>query len=73
MLGYLGQAEKTEEVNCDGWYVTGDIANLDDDGFIHITDRLTRFSKIGGEMAPHLCIEEAISRSPVAQCLVMAS
>jgi acyl-[acyl-carrier-protein]-phospholipid O-acyltransferase/long-chain-fatty-acid--[acyl-carrier-protein] ligase len=44
----------------DGWYVTGDIAAIDDEGFIRITDRLSRFSKIGGEMVPHLKVEEAI-------------
>ncbi len=60
MLGYLGQTEKTAEVIRDGWYVTGDIGCIDDDGFIRITDRLARFSKIGGEMVPHLKIEEAI-------------
>ncbi len=60
MLGYLGQPEKTAEVIRDGWYVTGDIACLDDDGFMRITDRLSRFSKIAGEMVPHLKIEEAI-------------
>ena len=60
MLGYLNQPEKTAEAIRDGWYVTGDIACIDDDGFIRITDRLSRFSKIGGEMVPHLKIEEAI-------------
>jgi acyl-[acyl-carrier-protein]-phospholipid O-acyltransferase/long-chain-fatty-acid--[acyl-carrier-protein] ligase len=44
----------------DGWYVTGDIATIDDGGFITITDRLSRFSKIGGEMVPHIRIEERI-------------
>jgi acyl-[acyl-carrier-protein]-phospholipid O-acyltransferase / long-chain-fatty-acid--[acyl-carrier-protein] ligase len=61
MQGYLNQAERTAEVIRDGWYVTGDIATVDEDGFIHITDRLSRFSKIGGEMVPHLKLEEAIN------------
>jgi acyl-[acyl-carrier-protein]-phospholipid O-acyltransferase/long-chain-fatty-acid--[acyl-carrier-protein] ligase len=61
MRGYLGEPERTEEVLRDGWYVTGDIATIDEDGFITITDRLSRFSKIGGEMVPHLRIEDAIN------------
>ena len=61
MIGYLGQPEKTDEVIQDGWYVTGDIASIDEDGFIRITDRLSRFSKIGGEMVPHLRVEEVIN------------
>jgi len=61
MAGYLAQPEKTAEVMRDGWYVTGDIAMMDEDGFIFITDRLSRFSKICGEMVPHLKIEEAIN------------
>ncbi|MFQ5880974.1 MAG: hypothetical protein ACE5I9_00690 [Candidatus Methylomirabilales bacterium] len=61
MVGYLGQPEQTAEVLRDGWHVTGDIASIDDDGFIHITDRLSRFSKIGGEMVPHIKVEEAIN------------
>ncbi len=61
MLGYLGQPEKTAEVMRDDWYVTGDIASIDEDGFMHITDRLSRFSKIGGEMVPHIKVEEAIN------------
>ncbi|TWT48421.1 AMP-binding protein [Botrimarina hoheduenensis] len=60
MVGYLDQPEKTAEVVRDGWYVTGDIARIDEQGFIHITGRQSRFSKIGGEMVPHVRIEEAI-------------
>jgi acyl-[acyl-carrier-protein]-phospholipid O-acyltransferase/long-chain-fatty-acid--[acyl-carrier-protein] ligase len=62
MLGYLDRPDLTAKVLRDGWYVTGDIAVLDAQGFIHITGRESRFSKLGGEMVPHLCIEEAINR-----------
>jgi len=62
MLGYLNEPEKTAAVLRDGWYNTGDMAVLDNDGFIKITDRLSRFSKIGGEMVPHLAVEEAYQR-----------
>ncbi len=58
MHGYLGRPDKTAEVLQGGWYTTGDIAARDEDGFIFITDRLSRFSKIGGEMVPHVKIEE---------------
>lgn len=60
MKGYLNAPEKTAEVIHDGWYTTGDIAIIDSQGFIQITGRLSRFSKIGGEMVPHLVLEEAI-------------
>jgi acyl-[acyl-carrier-protein]-phospholipid O-acyltransferase/long-chain-fatty-acid--[acyl-carrier-protein] ligase len=60
MQGYLEMPEKTAEVLRGGWYVTGDVASLDRDGFLQITDRLNRFSKIGGEMVPHLRVEEGL-------------
>lgn len=60
MKGYLNQPHKTADVIRDGWYVTGDVARMDDDGFITITDRLSRFSKIGGEMVPHIKVETKI-------------
>jgi len=60
MQGYLGRPEKTAEVLRDGWYNTGDIAAVDEDGFLRVTDRLSRFSKIGGEMVPHIKVEETL-------------
>ncbi len=60
MKGYLGKPEKTAEVLQDGWYSTGDIVKVDEDGYLLITDRLSRFSKIGGEMVPHCKIEDAL-------------
>lgn len=73
MAGYLGQPERTAEVCRDGWYITGDIALIDDEGFLRITDRLSRFSKIAGEMVPHLRIEEAIAAAlDGAPCAVTA-
>jgi acyl-[acyl-carrier-protein]-phospholipid O-acyltransferase / long-chain-fatty-acid--[acyl-carrier-protein] ligase len=60
MRGYLGRPEKTAEVLRDGWYTTGDVAMMEEDGFLTITDRLSRFSKIGGEMVPHIRIEEKL-------------
>jgi len=62
MLGYLNLPEATAKVMRDGWYVTGDIAQVDEDGFVHITGRQSRFSKIGGEMVPHLKIEEKLEQ-----------
>jgi acyl-[acyl-carrier-protein]-phospholipid O-acyltransferase/long-chain-fatty-acid--[acyl-carrier-protein] ligase len=60
MLGYLEDPELTASVVRGEWYVTGDIATIDADGYIRITDRLSRFSKIAGEMVPHMKVEEEI-------------
>ncbi|MFT5051598.1 MAG: acyl-[acyl-carrier-protein]-phospholipid O-acyltransferase [Chlamydiales bacterium] len=60
MQGYLEQPEATAEVLRDGWYATGDVAELDRDGFLTITDRLSRFSKLGGEMVPHGRVEDEL-------------
>jgi len=60
MQGYLNRPEKTAEVLIDGWYNTGDMAAMDEDGFLRVTDRLSRFSKIGGEMVPHIKIEDKL-------------
>lgn len=60
MVGYLGREQATQDAIREGWYVTGDIAHYDEDGFITITDRLARFSKIGGEMVPHQRVEDEL-------------
>ena len=62
MKGYLNRPAATADVMRDGWYRTGDVAVIDSDGFIRITGRVSRFSKIGGEMVPHVAIEEALNR-----------
>jgi acyl-[acyl-carrier-protein]-phospholipid O-acyltransferase/long-chain-fatty-acid--[acyl-carrier-protein] ligase len=61
MIGYLGNPERTAEVIENGWYRTGDIASIDEDGFVTLHDRISRFSKIAGEMVPHLNVETAIA------------
>ena len=61
MKGYLDRPDLTAEVIRDGWYKTGDIALIDEDGFIKITGRESRFSKIGGEMVPHIQVEELLA------------
>lgn len=62
MLGYWNRPEKTAAAVKDGWYDTGDMGMVDDEGFVHITGRISRFSKIGGEMVPHLKVEECLSK-----------
>jgi acyl-[acyl-carrier-protein]-phospholipid O-acyltransferase/long-chain-fatty-acid--[acyl-carrier-protein] ligase len=58
--GYLGDEARTRAAVRDGWFVTGDLARFDADGFLYIAGREARFSKIGGEMVPHGTVEEAI-------------
>jgi acyl-[acyl-carrier-protein]-phospholipid O-acyltransferase/long-chain-fatty-acid--[acyl-carrier-protein] ligase len=62
MKGYMHQPELTAKSIQNGWYQTGDVAFIDDEGFIHITGRESRFSKIGGEMVPHIKIEEELEK-----------
>ena len=72
MQGYLGREDLTAKALHDGWYITGDLALLDEDGFLTITDRLSRFSKIGGEMVPHGRVEEALQQAAGAEMQVFA-
>jgi len=62
--GYLNAPARSSEVLTeDGWFRTGDIGRLDADGFLYIEGRLSRFSKIGGEMIPHETVEETLTRA----------
>ena len=62
MKGYLNAPELTAQVIQNNYYDTGDIAHMDNDGYVYITGRANRFSKIGGEMVPHEGVEDAITR-----------
>lgn len=75
MKGYLDDPEKTALAMRDGYYVTGDIASFDDDGYLTITDRLSRFSKVAGEMVPHIKVEEELHKAlgTVEQTFVVAA
>jgi len=59
--GYLDDPQKTSAAFSDGWFVTGDLGRLDEEGFLFIEGRLSRFSKIGGEMIPHGTVEQTIA------------
>jgi acyl-[acyl-carrier-protein]-phospholipid O-acyltransferase/long-chain-fatty-acid--[acyl-carrier-protein] ligase len=72
MQGYLGRDDLTKAAFHDGWYVTGDQGFVSEDGFLKITGRLSRFSKIGGEMVPHGLIEELLQQGVTAEEQVFA-
>jgi acyl-[acyl-carrier-protein]-phospholipid O-acyltransferase/long-chain-fatty-acid--[acyl-carrier-protein] ligase len=59
--GYLDDPQRTGEVLQEGWLKTGDLARFDEDGFLFIEGRLSRFSKIGGEMVPHETVEQKVA------------
>ena len=73
MDGYIGDPQRTAEAMVDGWYKSGDIALIDSDGFIKITGRLSRFSKIAGEMVPHGRIEDAVLTIPGVRAAIVVA
>ena len=60
---YLGEPKRTAEVKQGEWFITGDLARFDEDGFLFIEGRLSRFSKIAGEIVPHGTVEDALIKA----------
>ncbi len=61
MRGYLNQEANAKFLAHGGWYDTGDIASVDEDGFLYILGRLKRFAKVSGEMVSLTAAEEALA------------
>lgn len=72
MRGYWKQEELTKKYMHQGWYITGDIGEINADGFLRITDRLARFSKIGGEMVSHSYVEEVLHKAAAKDSPIFA-
>jgi acyl-[acyl-carrier-protein]-phospholipid O-acyltransferase/long-chain-fatty-acid--[acyl-carrier-protein] ligase len=73
MKGYLGQPELTAEAIIDGWYNTGDMGYLDEDGYLWHSGRFKRFVKIGGEMVSLVQVENVMEKhlpEGVSCCIV---
>ena len=72
MKGYWNDEETTRKAMKDGYYITGDIVSMDEMGYLTITGRLSRFSKIAGEMVPHEMVEMAVNEELKAESRVIA-
>ncbi len=73
MKGYLGAPELNAEAIVDGWYNTGDMGYLDDDGYLWHSGRFKRFVKIGGEMVSLVKVENVMEKylpKGVSCCIV---
>ena len=73
MKGYLGEPELTAEAIVDGWYNTGDMGYLDEDGYLWHSGRFKRFVKIGGEMVSLVRVENVMEQhlpEGVSCCIV---
>jgi len=61
MKGYLNPEANVKFQALDGWYDTGDIVQVDGDGFLHIRGRMKRFAKVSGEMVSLTAVEDALA------------
>ena len=73
MAGYLGPDGRPEPL-AGGWYDTGDVASIDDEGLVRLHGRLKRFAKVAGEMVSLLAVEDLAARLwPDARHAVVAA
>ena len=69
---YWHRPEQTEHVLRDGWYHSGDVGHMDDDGYVYLVDRLNDMIVTGGENVYSIEVEKAIDSHPaVAQVAVI--
>jgi fatty-acyl-CoA synthase len=72
MAGYWGLPEETEAAFADGWFRSGDAARVDEDGYVHIVDRIKDMIISGGENVYPAEIEDLLLAHPgIAECAVI--